>query len=144
MADPRLMARGLPGSQGGTYGGNALACAAALATLQVIDDEGLVDNAARVGAHLLDRCRNLAERHPAVRDVRGLGLMIGLETASGEVAARVLAGAVEAGLLLLSCGHAGQVVRLIPPLVVTREQADDAVARLDEVLAKVEAEAGTA
>lgn len=155
MASPELMARGFPGSQGGTYGGNALACAAALATLAVIDDEGLVDNAAEVGAHLLDRCRSLSADHPIVGDVRGLGLMIGLELVDGsspgegrftggEAAARVLAAAVDAGLLLLTCGLRGQVVRLIPPLIVTREQADDAVARLDEALGKVEADLGVA
>lgn len=155
MASPELMARGFPGSQGGTYGGNALACAAALATLAVIDDEGLVANAATVGTHLLHRCRALAAHHPLVGDVRGLGLMVGLEVidgtapggtrfTGGDAASRVLAAAVEAGLLLLTCGMRGQVVRLIPALVATRDQADDAVGRLDGTLAKVEADLGVA
>ncbi|HUF34244.1 MAG TPA: aminotransferase class III-fold pyridoxal phosphate-dependent enzyme [Acidimicrobiales bacterium] len=148
MAAPALMGRGFPGSQGGTYGGNAVACAAALATLQVIDDERLVDNAAAVGTHLLERCRALAAAHPVIDDVRGLGLMIGLElgdteqATGGEAAARVLAAADEAGLLLLTCGPQGQVVRLIPALVVTTAEADQAIDILDGALAKVEADLG--
>ena len=121
----------------------------------VIDDEGLVANAATVGTHLLHRCRALAAHHPLVGDVRGLGLMVGLELidgtapggtrfTGGDAASRVLAAAVEAGLLLLACGMRGQVVRLIPALVVRRDQADDAVGRLDEALAKVEADLGVA
>lgn len=79
VASEELMSVGRPGSQGGTYGGNAVACAAALATLRVVDDEGLVANAAEIGRQLLDRCTELAQRHPMIGDVRGLGLLIGLE-----------------------------------------------------------------
>jgi 4-aminobutyrate aminotransferase len=150
LADPALMAQGFPGSQGGTYGGNAVACAAALATLEVVDDEGLVANAADVGALLLARCGDLADAHPLVADVRGLGLMVGLElgdteaAGGGEAARRVLAAACEAGLLLLTCGHAGQVVRLVPALIVTPDDAERALGILDDALGKVEAELGVA
>ncbi|WP_448177828.1 aminotransferase class III-fold pyridoxal phosphate-dependent enzyme, partial [Stenotrophomonas maltophilia] len=74
-----LMAKAWPGSQGGTYGGNAVACAAALATLDVIRDERLVDNAAEQGRRLTDGLRKVAADHPVVADVRGPGLMVGNE-----------------------------------------------------------------
>ena len=139
-AAPELMAKGLPGSQGGTYGGNAVACAAALATLRVVEQEGLVENAARVGAHLIAGARELAAEHPVIDDVRGLGLMIGLEMgplgdrSPGQVSAAVRAEAADAGLLLLPCGAEGQVVRLVPALVVTEAHCDEALGILGDVL----------
>ena len=149
VASSEVMGAGRPGSQGGTYGGNAVACAAALATLRVVDEEGLVDNAADVGGYLLDRCRELAERHPVIDDVRGRGLMIGLELAgdgpaapgpsAGATAAAVLAEAAAQGLLTLTCGPSGEVLRLIPPLIVEPGHADEAVAILDDALTKVQA-----
>lgn len=134
IAAPReLMGRAWPGSQGGTYGGNAVACAAALATLDVIADEGLVANAAARGAELADGLRKVATDTPAIGDVRGLGLMLGSEFVApdGEpdsaAATRAQRAAAERGLLLLTCGAFGNVVRMIPPLVVTSEQVADAV-----------------
>jgi 4-aminobutyrate aminotransferase len=132
-APAALMEKARPGSQGGTYGGNAVACAAALATLQVIADEDLVGNSARQGARLNDGLRKVAADHPAIGDVRGLGLMQASEftTRDGEpdtdAATRAHKAAAERGLLLLTCGAYGNVVRMIPPLVVTEEQVDDAL-----------------
>ncbi|MEO3825160.1 aminotransferase class III-fold pyridoxal phosphate-dependent enzyme [Actinomadura sp. B10D3] len=132
-APAALMEKARPGSQGGTYGGNAVACAAALATLQVIADEDLVGNAARQGARLNDGLRKVAADHPEIGDVRGLGLMQASEftTRDGEpdaaAAARAHKAAAERGLLLLTCGAYGNVVRMIPPLIVTEEQVDDAL-----------------
>jgi 4-aminobutyrate aminotransferase len=128
-----LMAKAWPGSQGGTYGGNAVACAAALATLDVIEDEGLVANAADQGLRLLEGLRKVAADHPGIADVRGLGLMVGNEFCTPDgapdtaAATRAHAAAAERGLLLLTCGPYGNVVRMIPPLVVTAEQVDEAV-----------------
>jgi len=127
------MAKAWPGSQGGTYGGNAVACAAALATLDVIRDEGLVANAAEQGARLVEGLRKVAADHPVIGDVRGLGLMVGSEftTAAGEpdpmTAARVQQEAAARGLLLLTCGPVGNVVRMIPPLVVTAAHVNEAI-----------------
>ncbi|MFD0684644.1 aspartate aminotransferase family protein [Actinomadura fibrosa] len=132
-APTALMERGRPGSQGGTYGGNAVACAAALATLEVIRDEDLVANAARLGARLNDGLRKTAAEHPAIGDVRGLGLMQASEftTPDGEpdpaAAARAHRAAADRGLLLLTCGAFGNVVRMIPPLIVTADQIDEAL-----------------
>jgi 4-aminobutyrate aminotransferase len=128
------MEKARPGSQGGTYGGNAVACAAALATLQVIDEEGLVANAERQGARLNDGLRKVAADHPEIGDVRGLGLMQASEFTGpdGEpdaaAAQRAHQAAAEHGLLLLTCGAYGNVVRMIPPLIVTDAQVDDALA----------------
>ncbi|MGH3390144.1 MAG: aspartate aminotransferase family protein [Actinomadura sp.] len=132
-ASGELMGRAWPGSQGGTYGGNAVACAAALATLDVVRDEGLVDNAAEMGLRLQDGLRKVASDHPVIGDVRGLGLMVGSEfsTVDGEpdpaTAQRAQQAAAERGLLLLTCGAYGNVVRMIPPLVVDAAQIDEAI-----------------
>lgn len=133
-APAELMAKGWPGSQGGTYGGNAVACAAALATLDVIRDERLVDNAEAMGAQLRERLRKVAADHPVIGDVRGLGLMLASEftTTDGQpdpaVAKRAQQAAAERGLLLLTCGAWNNVVRMIPPLVVTADQVEEAAA----------------
>ncbi|MFI0407481.1 aspartate aminotransferase family protein [Actinomadura sp. 3N508] len=130
-APAALMEKARPGSQGGTYGGNAVSCAAALATLRVIQDEDLVGNSARQGARLSDGLRKVAADHPAIGDVRGLGLMQASEftTPEGEpdaeTAQRAHKAAAERGLLLLTCGAYGNVVRMIPPLIVNEEQIDE-------------------
>ena len=140
-ASRELMAKAWPGSQGGTYGGNAVACAAAVATLDVIQTEGLVDNAAMRGTQLLAGVRGLATK--AIGDVRGLGLLVGAEftTATGEpdtaTATAAQKSAVDKGLLLLTCGAHMNVVRMIPPLIVTDSQVEDALAIWSEVLAEL-------
>src|SRR6266700_3193785 len=111
-----------PGSHGSTFGGNPLGCAAALATLDLLE-EGLIDNAREVGDHLLAGLRRLAGRHPGlVTDVRGLGLMAALELDTPERAAEVVQWAFRCGLLLLTAGS--RAIRLCPPLVVGRDEAD--------------------
>lgn len=132
-APAELMSKAWPGSQGGTYGGNAVACAAALATLDVIQSENLVENARARGDQLRDGLRKVAAEHPVVADVRGMGLMLGSEftaadgTPDAATAQRAHQEAGERGLLLLTCGPYGNVVRMIPPLVVTAEQVEEAV-----------------
>jgi 4-aminobutyrate aminotransferase len=141
-ASAELMSRGRLGSQGGTYGGNAVSCAAALATLAVVDDEDLVARADARGRHLRAGLRAVAADQPTIGDVRGLGLMVGTELVDGDgrpdgaLVARVIAEAAERGLLLLACGAQGQVVRFIPPLVVDEAQVDEAVGIYAESLAK--------
>ncbi|MFJ2755643.1 aspartate aminotransferase family protein [Nocardioides sp. NPDC087217] len=131
-ASEALMSKAWPGSQGGTYGANAVACAAALATLDVIEEEGLVKNAAHRGAELRSALEQVASKHEAITDVRGLGLMLGNEfrTPDGEpdgaTAAAAQQEAARRGLLLLTCGAWGQVVRFIPALVVDSAAIDEA------------------
>ena len=124
-----------------TFGGNPVACAAALAVLAVIEDEGLVANAAKVGAYLRQGLLTLAERHPVIGDVRGEGLLLGVELtdearqpATGH--ARKMTEAMrERGILLGATGPAGNVLKIRPPLVLEREHADLLLQALDEVLA---------
>ncbi len=135
-----LMERWTPGTHGGTYGGNAVACAAAAATIQVIREERLVENAARQGELLLNLLRSLQERFKGIGDVRGLGLMVACEftTADGEpdkaTAKAIVHKCLEKGLLLLTCGPYDDTVRLIPPLIVSAEQIEEAMGIFEEVL----------
>jgi 4-aminobutyrate aminotransferase len=130
-ASEELMRKGWPGSQGGTYGANAVACAAAVATLEVVREEKLVHNAEQMGRRLRSGLAAVAADHPAIGDVRGLGLMLGSEFVDadgepdGKTALRVQQAAVEQGLLLLLCGPANNVVRMIPALVVTENVIDE-------------------
>lgn len=140
-ASSALMEKAWPGSQGGTYGGNAVACAAALATLDVMEKERLVENAASQGAWLRERLEDLQKKYPEIADVRGKGLMQGTYIVDaegnpdGERAGRILREAEARGLLLIKCGaYGGQVVRWLPPLIVTREQVDTALGIFEEAL----------
>jgi len=128
-----------------TFGGNPVASAAALAVLQVIDDEGLVENARSVGAYVRGLLGDLARRHEAVGDVRGAGLMIGVEVVrdrdrrapAGPEARRIVDGLRERGILIGSTGPDDNVLKIRPPLVFGREHADLLVGTLDEVLTAV-------
>jgi 4-aminobutyrate aminotransferase len=137
------MEKAWPGSQGGTYGANAVACAAAVATLDVIQEERLVENAAARGEQLKAALRAVADRHKQITDVRGLGLMIGNEfrdaegKPDGAMASAAQQEAARRGLLLLTCGAWGQVVRFIPALVVGKQDIDDAVQIWSESVAAV-------
>ncbi|HEX6128356.1 MAG TPA: aspartate aminotransferase family protein [Candidatus Limnocylindria bacterium] len=153
LARRELLERFGPGSHGGTYGGNAVSCAAALATLDVIAAEGLLENARSQGERLLGGIRRAAAGHPGVAEVRGRGLMIGIEFADPEtlapkpeLAKELLREAFERRLLLLTCGTWGQVVRVIPPLVTTDAEVDSAITIIGEALAaggRPRREAGT-
>ncbi|HYM67528.1 MAG TPA: acetyl ornithine aminotransferase family protein [Patescibacteria group bacterium] len=109
-----------PGSHGSTFGGNPVACAAGLATLDLLED-GLIENAARVGAILQDGLREIAATHDQVTDVRGLGLMVALELKTPDLATQLVQSAFERGLLLLTAGS--RAVRICPPLVLNPEEA---------------------
>ncbi|MGZ6256654.1 MAG: aspartate aminotransferase family protein [Candidatus Limnocylindria bacterium] len=144
MARRELLDRFGPGAHGGTYGGNAVACAAAVATLDVIESEGLLANATRQGERLMAGIREAAESHSCVAEVRGRGLMIGLEFAQGpeltprpDLAKGILHEAFDRRLLLLTCGTYGQVVRVIPPLVTTDAEVETAIEVIGESLAAV-------
>ncbi|MCC6191538.1 MAG: aminotransferase class III-fold pyridoxal phosphate-dependent enzyme [Anaerolineales bacterium] len=127
-ASADLMAKWSPGVHGGTYGGNAVACAAAVATLQVMRDERLIENSARMGGVLVAGLRRLQEDHPAIGDVRGLGLMVATEFSTPqrepwpERAKAAVRGAFDRGLLLLTCGSYDHTIRWIPPLIVDEAQ----------------------
>lgn len=120
------------GQLGTTFGGNHLACAAAIAVLDVIEGEQLIDNAARVGEHLLKRLRALAESHPAITDVRGAGLMIGIEYAQPIKALRTHLVKEEH---VFTGTASTNILRLLPPLCLTIAQADDFIERLERAMA---------
>jgi 4-aminobutyrate aminotransferase len=141
MAARPLLDQLAPGTHGGTYGGNAVACAAALATLDVIDEERLADRAHRLGGRLLDGLRIRAEGHACVAEVRGRGMMIAIELAEEEtltprpdLAKALLGETMARKLLLLTCGTRGQVVRIIPPLVTTEDELDLAIGIIGDSL----------
>jgi len=128
-----------PGAHASTFGGNPVAVAASLATIELLEQE-LVNNAARVGSHLMARLRDLPQRFPMVGDVRGLGLMIGIEFVrdqvtkerAGDLRDKVVQMCFERGLLLLGAGP--NTIRLCPPLVITIDQADFAAQTIEECL----------
>jgi 4-aminobutyrate aminotransferase len=129
----------VPGSHASTYGGNPLCLAAALATLDVIESEAMA-NAATVGGAALERLGTWVEKHEIVGEVRGRGLMIGVEivtdkktrAGAGELRDKIVDLAFERGLLLLGCG--ANTVRLCPPLVVTQDETDIALDLLEECI----------
>ncbi len=131
-----------PGAQASTFGGNPVAIEAALVTLDLLES-GLIANAAGVGAHMLDRLRSWPKRFPIVGDVRGLGLMIGVELVrdqrtkerAADLRDQLIQLAFKRGLAVLGAGV--NTLRLSPPLVITREQADFAVAVLEECLERL-------
>jgi predicted acetylornithine/succinylornithine family transaminase len=140
MAITEKLARGLPpGSHATTFGGNPLACAAALATLAIFDQEQLVQNAENVGAYLGTRLEQLAAHIDAVAEARGLGLLRGLRLAEGIDPTTVLAQIREQGVLLSIAG--ANVLRFTPPLCVTRTEVDEGVAVVQKVLEQAVAKA---
>jgi 4-aminobutyrate aminotransferase len=133
-----------PGSHASTFGGNPVSVAAALATLDVIERAGLLRNATEVGNHMLKRMADWPTKHPLVGDVRGRGLMLGVEMVKDkktkEYAAaerdRIVQAAFERGVLFLGCGPS--TIRIAPPLIVTKAEADAALDVLDESISVVE------
>jgi len=143
VAPMELMERWPPGAEGGTYNGNVVVCAAAVATIRAMRDEGMVENAQARGEQLMSGLRQLQERYPRIGDVRGLGLMVGVEFTDPQdkpdkkSAKAVQQACKEERLLLLTCGTWDNTIRVIPPLVVTAEQIEDGLARFEQALARV-------
>jgi 4-aminobutyrate aminotransferase len=145
LAKRELIDKWAPGTHGGTYGGNVVSCAAANATLDVIRDEGLVENAAARGTQFLAGLRGLGRKYRSIGDVRGLGLMLALEfvkpgegdgrVPDADLTKRVLAAALDRKLIILSAGTYANVTRIIPPLVTTADEIDLALRLLDDSLA---------
>jgi 4-aminobutyrate aminotransferase len=125
-----------PGGLGGTFGGNPVACAAALAVLDELSAPGFRERSEQIAGLLRARLDELAANHPIIGEVRGLGAMLALELAeqSGDAAKAVTAAAREHGLVLLSCGLYGNVIRLLPPLSATDEELERGLAILEEAL----------
>ncbi len=135
------------GSHGNTYGGNPISCVAALATIKLIEQQ-YMQNAVEVGEYALDALEELKARHPSIGDVRGKGLMIGVEFVTSretkepatQLSGRVVELAFERGLLTLGCGHS--VIRIAPPLSITRQEVDDGLLIFEEAISLAEKELG--
>jgi 4-aminobutyrate aminotransferase len=129
VANRSTMDKWPPGSHGGTYGANAVGTAAAAETLRVMRDEHLPENAAEIGDMLTQGLRDIQANHPVIGEVRGLGLMLAVEFVDqqGEpnpaAVAKVIAACLEEQVLLINCGTYDQAIRVIPPLVINRQQA---------------------
>jgi 4-aminobutyrate aminotransferase len=142
-----IMDAPIPGGLGGTYAGNPVALAAAAAVLDIIEDEHLSEKAERLGRMLRAALDSFAQRHRSIGDVRGLGAMVAMELVQdrqdkepdGKLARRILNAAASRGLLLLPCGTHGNVIRLLPPLILDDDQFGQAMAILGEALLESEA-----
>jgi 4-aminobutyrate aminotransferase len=138
-----IMKKWSPGTHGGTYGGNAVATAAAVATIQAMREEDMLGNARQRGIQLMTGLRHLQEEYPVIGDVRGMGLMIGSEfrTADRKPDKATAKGLVHAcqdrKLLLLTCGTWDNTIRWIPPLIVSDRQINDALGIFEEALKEV-------
>jgi 4-aminobutyrate aminotransferase len=145
VASRELMGQWKAGSHGTTFGGNPIACAASLATLEVIREENLLENCRVMGERFLEGFRQLKGEYPVIGEVRGVGLMVAMElivpgsdkTPNPEAATKVLENCLQRGLMGYMAGLVGQVIRFIPPLNVTAEQVDEALAILDDSLGAV-------
>jgi len=132
------------GAHGNTYGGNPLCMAAALATLRLVEEEGMLDNAARMGGYMQQQVRSMMDRHPSIGHVRGKGLMVGIELVKDRVtkgpAKRIiddlLQAAFERGLLLLPCGVS--TIRFMPPLNISQEIVEEGLLLFDQALTAAE------
>ncbi len=137
-ASRALMEKWEPGTHGGTYGGGAaVSLAAAVATLDVLQSEGLVENAAARGEQLMAGLKAIQAKHGVIGDVRGLGLMVATEFADAATAKAVQKACLEENLLLLTCGTYGNVIRWIPPLVVKEEEVAEALSIFERAVAAV-------
>jgi acetylornithine aminotransferase/acetylornithine/N-succinyldiaminopimelate aminotransferase len=121
-----------PGMHGTTFGGNPLACAVAIAVIDEINRSALLEHNAAIGEYFMNRLRDLQAKHPSIVEVRGLGLMIGVELDSDVLAKRLLAGMMDRRILLNRTHET--VLRFLPPFLLTRDHVDQAISALDELL----------
>ena len=141
VASKELMQKWPIGSHGTTFGGNPIACSVALTTLEILKEENLIENSKVVGAYAREQLLALKAKYPIISDVRSAGLMIGIEISNpetgevdGKAVGEILDYALEEGVLFYLCGNEGEVIRMIPPLTVTKEQIDDGLQMLERAI----------
>ena len=131
VASSTLMDQWEPAAHGSTFGGNPVSCAAGIATLDVFEREGIVQNAREKGAELIRRLRELQKTTPVIGHVRGLGLMVGIElvnadgSANKDVQKKIRQVCLDSGMVILSCGPHDNVLRLVPPLNLSQTELDE-------------------
>jgi 4-aminobutyrate aminotransferase len=147
VASNELMKKWPLGSHGTTFGGNPIACSAALAVLDVFEEEDLLENTKEVGAYAVGKLQQLKEKHDVIGNIRAVGLMIGIEIINpktnepdGDALFKILDLALENGVLFYFCGNQSEVIRMIPPLNVTKEQIDEGLNMLEKALTTYEEE----
>lgn len=147
VASHKLMEKWPIGSHGTTFGGNPIACSVALTTLEVFKEEKLIENSKEVGAYAVEQLKKIQEKYDCIGEIRATGLMIGIDVidpktglGDGKALKRILDLALEEGVLFYLCGNEGEVIRMIPPLTVTKEQIDDGLTMLDNALKKYKEE----
>ncbi len=141
VASKELMEKWPLGTHGTTFGGNPIACSAALASLEVLKEEQLLENATNMGAYALEQLEKLKQKHPLIKNIRGVGLMIGIELQvpetgkpNGSAVMEVLDECLKRGVLFYLCGNSGEVIRMIPPLTISKEQIDTGIDVLNHAL----------
>lgn len=146
VTDPAIVAEfGRKARYFNTFGGNPVSCAAAMAVLQVIERDRLMENAARVGAYMMDGLRQLAEHYEAIGDVRGAGLFVGLELVSDQttkapdaaITAKIVNGLRDRRVLISASGPYANVLKIRPPLVFSQQNADTFVGALDDMFKRI-------
>lgn len=147
VASKELMQQWPLGSHGTTFGGNPIACEAALATIEVLTKEKLIENSKNMGNYAYAKLKELQERTPLIGSIRAVGLMIGIEIIDpftgkpdGQALMNILDKCLEKGVLFYLCGNHGEVIRMIPPLTINQEQIDQGLAVLEESLTEYMAE----
>lgn len=137
LAKAEIMAKWSPGAHGSTFGGNPVCCAAAVATIKAIREEKILENTTRLGNYLKNELKKLQKTHPAIKDVRGMGLMLGVDFGKSEPVKEIINFCLQKGLVLISTGGDGTVIRFIPPLNVTKKQIDQAFSIFSAALENV-------
>ncbi len=142
-ASKKLMQDWLPGAHGTTFGGNPISCAAAVATIETIREDKLLEKCQELSPWVMERLKKLKDKYPVIGDIRGLGYMIGIELVlenkkpAPELTSRLLKLCLEEGLILISCGTWSNVIRFIPPLMVTREELEKSFTILDKAFQRL-------
>lgn len=136
-ASSKIMKKWSPGAHGGTFGGNPVCCAAAIATLDIIQKGKLLQNANRMGNYLKKALQKLQAKYPTIKDVRGLGLMIGVDFKDSAIVKKIMNHCLKSGLVLISTGANGTVIRFVPALIVKKKQIDQALKIFEKVLKNV-------
>ena len=135
-----------PGGLGGTYAGSPLSCAAALAVLQVFEKENLLVRSRELGSRLVERLKEMANKNSCIADVRGLGAMVAIELCKGgdlkqpdaDMAKRLCAEATKRGLILLSCGTYGNVIRILVPLTASDAIVEEGLSIIETCLTAIQ------
>jgi len=132
-----VMEKWSPGAHGSTFGGNPLNCAAAIATISVMKKQKLVENSAKLGGYMKKKLEELKNKYNVIKDVRGMGLMIGVDIGDSVVVSKIMNLCLQNGLVLISTGGGGTVLRFVPPLIVKKAEIDKALKIFEKALCQI-------